>query len=123
MIATRPARDAFRHMETSGFPYLTHVNIMHTTVAMAGATVVVSVMDASCATLVAAAPLKPYQPSHNIKTPRQPRGRLCPGNAFTFVIFPSLSATNFPMRGPKIAAPINAEIPPTICMAQEPAKS
>ena len=41
VIATRPARDAFRHMDTSGFPYFTQVNIIHTTVATAGATVVV----------------------------------------------------------------------------------
>ena len=31
--------------------------------------------------------------------------------------------TKFPIRGPNIAAPISAEIPPTICITHEPAKS
>ena len=114
MIATRPAREAFRHMETSGFPYLTHVNTIHTTVATAGATVVVRNTLASCAPSVHAAPLNPYQPNQRIKHPKHPSGRLCPGNALTFVIFPFLSFVNFPIRGPRIAAPISAEIPPTI---------
>ena len=48
---------------------------------------------------------------------------LCPGNALTFVILPDLSFTNFPIRGPSILAPMSAERPPTIWMAQEPAKS
>ena len=114
VMATSPARDAFRHMDTSGFPYLIQVKIMHTTVAMAGATVLVRKMDPICSTLTAAAPLKPYQPSHRIKTPRQPIGRLCPGKAFTFTIFPLSSFVNFPIRGPRIHAPIRAEIPPTM---------
>ena len=123
VIATRPAREAFRHMDTSGLPYLIQVKIMQTTVAVAGATVVVRKIEPSCSTEVAAAPLNPYQPSQRIKHPRQPRGRLCPGNALTFVILPDLSFTNFPIRGPSIFAPISAERPPTIWMAQEPAKS
>ena len=114
VIATRPAREALRHMETSGLPYLIQVKIIHTTVAIAGATVVVKNTDPSCSTLVQAAPLNPYQPSQRINTPRQPIGRLCPGNAFTFVIFPSLSFTNLPIRGPNSFAPIKAEIPPTM---------
>ena len=72
VIATRPARDAFRHMETSGLPYLIQVKIIHTTVAIAGAMVVVTKMDPSCSTLVAAAPLKPYQPSQRMNTPSAP---------------------------------------------------
>ena len=63
---------------------------MQTTVAMAGAMVVVTKIEPNCSTLVAAAPLKPYQPSQRINTPRQPMGRLCPGNALTFVTLPSL---------------------------------
>ena len=114
VIATRPARDAFRHMETSGFPYFTHVRIIVTTVATAGAIVVVTKMEPSSSIEVAAAPLNPYQPSQRMNTPRQPIGRLCPGKALTFVTFPSLSFTNLPIRGPSIAAPIRAEIPPTI---------
>ncbi len=86
-MATRPAREAFKHIETSGLPYFTQVRIMVTTVAMAGAMVVVTKMEPSSSTEVAAAPLKPYQPSHRMKTPSAPIGRLCPGNAFTFVTF------------------------------------
>ena len=67
VIATRPAREAFRHMETK---------IMQTTVATEGATVVVRKILPSCGTLVAAAPLKPYQPSHKMKTPSAPSGML-----------------------------------------------
>ena len=113
-MATRPAREAFRHMDTSGLPYLIQVKIIHITVATAGAIVVVTKTEPSCSTEVHAAPLNPYQPSHRINTPRAPIGRLCPGNACTFVILPLLSFVNLPMRGPRIAAPINALIPPTI---------
>ena len=88
--------------------------IIATTVATAGAIVVVTNMEPSSETVVAAAPLNPYQPSQRINTPRQPIGRLCPGNAFTFSTLPSLPFTNLPIRGPRIAAPINAQIPPTI---------
>lgn len=80
----------------------------------AGATVVVRNTLASCEPEVHAAPLNPYQPNQRIKHPRHPSGRLCPGNALTFVIFPDLSFENFPIRGPSIAAPMSAEIPPTI---------
>ena len=76
VIATRPAREAFRHIDTSGLPYLIQVKIIHTTVAIAGATVVVTNTEPSCSTLVHAAPLKPYQPSQRINTPRHPIGRL-----------------------------------------------
>ena len=40
--------------------------------AIAGAMVVVTKMDPSCSTLVAAAPLKPYQPSQRMNTPSAP---------------------------------------------------
>ena len=123
VIPTRPAKEAFRHMETSGLPYFTQVKIIHTTVAIAGEIVVVTKIEPNCSMLVAAAPLNPYQPSQRINTPRQPIGILCPGKAFTFVILSALSFVNFPIRGPTIFAPINAHRPPTIWMAQEPAKS
>ena len=123
VIATRPVSDAFRLMDTSGLPYLIHVKIIHTTVATAGATVVVRKMEPSCSTDVAAAPLNPYQPSHRINTPSAPSARLCPGNALTFVMFPFLSFVNLPILDPSIFAPIRAELPPTIWIAQEPAKS
>ena len=76
VIATRPASDAFKHIETSGLPYLIHVNIIHVTVANAGAIVVVRNTDASWPTLVHAAPLNPSQPNHKINTPNAPIGRL-----------------------------------------------
>ena len=113
-MATRPASEAFKHMETSGFPYLSQVKIIHTTVATAGETVVVRKIEPSSETLVAAAPLKPYQPSHRINTPKQPRGRLWPGNAFTFMTLPDLSLSNLPMRAPNSFAPTRALIPPTM---------
>ena len=114
VIATSPARDAFNDIDTSGFPYFTHVKIIHTTVATAGEIVVVTKIDPNCSIDVAAAPLNPYHPSQRINTPNAPSGILCPGNAFTFVIFPSLSFVNLPIRGPKNFAPISADNPPTI---------
>ena len=80
-------------------------------------------IEPSCGTVVAAAPLKPYQPSQRMNTPSAPSAMLWPGKALTFVTFPSLSLLNLPMRGPKIFAPISAEMPPTMWIAQEPAKS
>ena len=96
---------------------------MHTTVATEGATVVTRKIVPSCGRLVAAAPLKPYQPSQRIKTPRAPSGMLWPGNALTLMIFPSLSFVNFPIRGPSMAAPTRAQMPPTMWMQLDPAKS
>ena len=101
-------------METSGAPFLIHVNSIQAKVATAGAIVVVPRICANCVGSDAAAPLNPYQPSHKINTPNAPSGMLCPGNAFTFVIFPSLSFVNLPIRGPKNFAPISADNPPTI---------
>ena len=114
VIATKPASEAFKHIPTSGLPYLIQVKIKQETVAMAGATVVVTKIEPSCGTVVAAAPLNPYHPSQRIKTPKAPAVMLCPGIALTLTTFPFLSVSNLPIRGPKILAPINAEIPPTI---------
>ena len=74
VMATRPAREAFRHMETSGLPFLIQVKIMHTTVAVAGAMVVVLRILASWVASEAAAPLKPYQQNQRMKQPRAPSG-------------------------------------------------
>ena len=49
---------------------------MHTTVAIAGAIVVVTKTEPNCPILVHAAPLNPYQPNHKINTPRHPIGML-----------------------------------------------
>ena len=114
MTATRPASEALRHIDTSGLPYLTHVKIIHTTVAIAGAIVVVTNIEPSSATDVAAAPLNPYQPSHRMNTPSAPIGRLCPGKALTLTISPFSFLVNLPIRGPRIFAPIIAAVPPTM---------
>ena len=113
MIATSPAREAFNDIDTSGFPYFTHVNTIQTTVATAGEIVVVTKIDPNCSTDVAAAPLNPYHANHKIKHPSAPSVRECPGNAFT-TVFPSFPFVYLPIRGPSIAAPITEAIPPTI---------
>ena len=63
-------------------------------------------------------PLKPNQQNHRIKQPRAPSVREWPGIARAL---PSL--VYLPIRGPRMAAPIRAATPPTICTAVEPAKS
>ena len=113
-MATKPAKDALSDIEISGFPYLIHVKIIATTVAIAGAIVVVKNTDPNCSTVVHAAPLNPYQPSQRMNTPSAPIVMLCPGKAFTFTIFPEESFVNLPILGPSIFAPISADIPPTI---------
>ena len=57
---------------------MTQVKIKQDTVAIAGAIVVVTKIEPSCGTVVAAAPLNPYHPSHKIKTPKAPAVTLCP---------------------------------------------
>ena len=109
VIATKPAREPFKHMDTSGLPYLTHVTIITVTVANAGANVVVAKICAILVTSAAAAPLNPYHPNHKMKHPRAPIVILCPGIAFGL---PSLP--NLPIRGPRKAAPMIAVTPPTI---------
>ena len=100
-----------------------HVKIIHTTVATAGAIVVAIKIEASCDPVVAAAPLNPYHPNQRMKHPSAPITILCPGNACTFVTFPSLFLVNLPILAPSIAAPIKAVVPPTIWIAHDPAKS
>ena len=90
------------------------MNIIHVTVATAGATVVVRKIEPKSSIVVAAAPLNPYQPNHRINTPSAPSGILCPGKAFTFITLPLASLSNLPIRGPRILAPIRAAIPPTM---------
>ncbi len=76
VTATKPASAPLSDIETSGFPLLIHVNIIVTQVAIAGAQVVVTNIDASCAPSVAAAPLKPYHPNQRMNTPSAPSVRL-----------------------------------------------
>ena len=53
-----------------------HVKVIVTTVATAGAIVVVRKIDPSVGRSVAAAPLNPYQPNQRMNTPSAPSGRL-----------------------------------------------
>ena len=76
VIATRPASEALSDIDTSGLPYLIQVNAIVVHVATAGAIVVVTKIDASCSTDVAAAPLNPYQPSQRMNTPSAPSAML-----------------------------------------------
>ena len=75
VIPTNPAKEAFKHMETSGLPYFNQVKIIQTKVATAGAIVVVTNIEANCGPVVAAAPLNPYQPNQRIKQPSAPSVR------------------------------------------------
>lgn len=72
VIATRPARDAFRHIPTSGLPSLIQVKIIQETVAAPVATVVVRNTEPKLSIEVQAAPLKPYQPNQRMNTPSAP---------------------------------------------------
>ena len=121
VTATSPAKHALMHIDTSGLPFLIQVNIIVVTVATAGAIVVLRNIVASSDGEVAAAPLKPYQPNHNMNAPKAPSGIECPGIALTLTTLPALSLTYLPIRGPRKIAPTSAAIPPTICIAVEPA--
>ena len=124
VMATRPAREPLRVMDTSGFLYRIQVIIITAVVAVAAARLVVTKISA--AERIASSPvmetveqpLKPNQQNHRMKTPRAPRGRLWPGMARGLPSLPYL-----PMRGPRIFAPTRAATPPTMCTAVEPAKS
>ena len=118
VMPTSPARGAFRHMPTSGLPFLIQVNSIQATVATAGAMVVLPRIWASWAVSDAAAPLKPYQQNHRMKVPMAARGMLWPRMARDLP-FPSY----LPMRAPSRTAPISPEMPPTMWMTADPAKS
>ena len=68
-----------------------------------------AVTIASPSMLTVEQPLKPNQQNQRMKTPRAPMVRLWPGMAFGL---PFLSY--FPIRGPRIRAPMKAATPPTI---------
>ena len=94
VIATRPAKEAFNVIETSGLPFLIHVKIIVVTAATAGAIVVVTNTDARPPTpfsCVHAAPLNPYHPNQRMNVPRAPKVNEWPGIAFTLTTFPFLS--------------------------------
>ena len=94
VMATRPASEAFKVIETSGFPFLNQVKNIVVMAATAGAIVVVVKTAASPPTppnWVQAAPLNPYQPNHKMNVPNAPRVREWPGMAWAFVTLPFLS--------------------------------
>ena len=123
VIATNPAREPFKDIDTSGLPYFIHVNAIVTQVAIAAAKFVFTNTFPARAMLspsieTVEAPLKPNQQNHKIKHPNAPNVKECPGIAFGLPSLPYL-----PIRGPNIAAPTRAATPPVICTAVEPAKS
>ena len=124
VMATRPAREALKVMETSGLPYRHQVKIIVTTVAMAAARFVFmktrEAEAASSAVLMATVepPLNPNQQNQRMKTPRATAVMLWPRMALGL---PFLSY--LPMRGPRSAAPRQAIRPPTLWTCAEPAKS
>ena len=61
--------------------------------------------------------LKPNHPKARMKQPRKAMDRSWPGMAT------ALPFTYFPMRGPRIQAPVRAMTPPVRCTTPEPAKS
>ena len=97
---------------------------MVATVAVAAARLVVTKIlpaeytAASLSMATVEQPLKPNQQNQRMNTPRAPSVRLWPRIAFGF---PSLSY--FPIRGPRIFAPMRAATPPHMWTAVEPAKS
>jgi hypothetical protein len=58
-----------------------------------------------------------------MNTPSAPSVMEWPGMAREIFLPVFASATYLPMRGPSIAAPMKEVMPPTMWMAEEPAKS
>ena len=76
-MATSPAREPLSDIETSGLPYLIHVNTIVTTVAIAAAMFVVTkilpaLIIASPSMETVEHPLKPNQQNQRMKHPRAP---------------------------------------------------
>ena len=124
VMPTRPAKAPLSVMETSGFLYLIQVMVMAPMAATAAERFVLTkILEAE--TRVSSpvmetvdAPLKPNQANQRMNTPRAAKVMLQPGMALGLP-----SSLYLPMRGPTMAAPINAATPPAICTAVEPAKS
>ena len=130
VTATSPAREPLSVIEMSGLPYLIQVIAIAVIVETDGATVVaMNTLAAESSTAYADEPLKPYHPNQRMNTPSAPSVSECPGIALdSRTGRPFLSTTPslgsyLPMRGPRIAAPTNAAVPPTRWTAAEPAKS
>ena len=72
----------------------------------------------SAATLIVLPGLNPNQPNQSTRQPMKASDMLCPGMACTLPV-----EEYFPMRGPRITAPVRAAQPPTECTTVQPAKS
>ena len=64
--------------------------------------------------------LKPYHPNQRRKVPNTTSAALWPGIGSSTL---PVSGSKRPARGPRTAAPIMAEMPPTMCTTPQPAKS
>ena len=97
---------------------------MVTTQATAGAMLVVTKISPALAITSSPSmptveqPLKPNQQNQRRNTPRAPRDRLWPRMARGLPW-----SSYLPIRGPRMAAPMQAHTPPTMCTAVDPAKS
>ena len=112
VIATRPAKGAFNIMETLGFLYL--IQVINRTVIVEAAAAILedrNTLDAvtivsESATMVEQA-LNANQPNHRTNVPIPANVRECAGISLDFLFLSYL-----PIRGPRIAAPTRAMIPP-----------
>ena len=124
VMPIRPASAPLMVRPTSGLPYFFQARNIAVSAPTAAARFVVMKMlpistQVSLPSAVIVEPgLKPNQPIHSRKMPSIARVMLWPGMARAL---PFLS--NLPIRGPRKIAPINAEMPPTMCTTVEPAKS
>ena len=115
VIATSPAREPFRVIETSGLPYRIQVSSMTVVVAAAVAMFVVTKIRLAVSSVssplieTVEQPLNPNHANQRMNTPRAASVRLWPGIALT-----EPSSPYFPMRAPRNFAPISAQTPPTM---------
>ena len=119
VIPTRPARAPFKAILISGFLNIPQaVNIAAIDAADAANVVVMAICAISVTAPIVLPGLKPYQPNHNRKTPRDAKTRLCPGMALDE---PSL--LYLPSLGPRTIAPVKAIHAPVEWTTVDPAKS
>ncbi len=106
-------------MATSGLPWRTQVMSMATTAPAVPASTVVTATGVTAESAKSSEPpLKPNQPTSRIMAPMMAKGMEWPGMARALPSGPYL-----PMRGPRMAAPTRAAMPPVMCTMPEPAKS
>src|SRR5688572_29636727 len=121
VMATSPARQPLSVMPISGFFKSSQAVAVEVSVAAAAAAFVFTATKAisePSPTAIVLPGLKPNQPSHSTKQPMKAAVMLWPGMACTLP-----SAEYFPIRGPRMNAPVSAAQPPTEWTTVEPAKS